>query len=213
MAFMDFFTGKPGGWEQVSTVSPQQSQFMNSLLQNLGPQASQAFNFQPIAQAATNRFEQQTLPSIAERFAGMGSKRSSGYNQAMANAYENLQTNLAGQQAQFGLQSQGNLAKLLGLGLKPKFENIYMEGQESPFASILPYLIHAGVGIATGGASLPISAGMLGAGTADVGPLQNWLGSLFGGGNKAVPQAQANPTTTAVGQAPIRSGGYAGRVR
>lgn len=152
LAPTSFFGGREGGIYQSPTSTPQQSQFMNMLLQQLGPQATQAFNFQPIAQAATNRFEQQALPSIAERFAGMGSKRSSGYNQAIANAYENLQTNLAGQQQQFGLQSQGNLAKLLGLGLQPQYENVFDPGASGGFMQLLSALAQ-GLGRA-GGAAL-----------------------------------------------------------
>lgn len=140
LAPTSFFGGRQGGVYQAPTTTGTQSNFMNMLLQQLGPQASQAFNFQPIAQAATNRFEQQTLPSIAERFAGMGAKRSSGYNQALANAYENLQTNLAGQQSQFGLQSQSNLAKLLGLGLQPQFENVFDPGSSGGFMQLLAAL-------------------------------------------------------------------------
>lgn len=149
-----FWTGRQASLSQAPTKSPQQSQFMNQLLQQLGPQANQAFDFQPIAQAATQRFNEQTLPSIAERFAGMNSKRSSGYEQALANAQGGLQQQLAGQQAQFGLQSQGNLAKLLGLGLQPQFENNFDPGASGGFMQLLQALFEGlgkGGGMALGG--------------------------------------------------------------
>jgi len=180
MPIGEFFTGKKPSFEQVPTRSPQQLQTMQSLLKNLLPQAQQSFDFGPIAQGATQRFEQQTMPQISEAFGGAGAKRSSGYNQAIANAMETLQTQLAGQESQFGLQSQGNIANLLGMGLGQQFENVERPGEESPFATILPYLLHALAAFGTSGATVPISAAMLGAGKADTGPLQQFFGG--GGG-------------------------------
>lgn len=165
MAFADFFRGREPSVRQASTVTPEQQQAMSQLLQLL-PQAQQSFNFEPIAQAAQQRFQQETQPGIGERFGAMQAKRSSGYNQALANAYRDLQTNLAAQQSQFGLQSQGNLANLLGMGLKPQFENIYEQGEESPFASLLGQALPLAAAYFTGGSSLPIT---------------QLLGGLFGG--------------------------------
>lgn len=184
MAFRDLFTSR-SSVQQLPTTSPQQTQVMNQLLQTLSPQLGQMQSFEPVAEAAQQRFAQQTAPSIAERFAGIGAQRSSGYNQALANAQRDLQTQLAGQEAQFGLSQQNNLANLLQLALQPQFENIYQQGGPTGLSRILELLGHTGAGIATGGASVPFSAGMLGAGSGgDYSGLQNVFGdirsSLFG---------------------------------
>lgn len=158
MPFLEeFFSGRGPQTHQLSTVTPQQENVLNQLLGSVPSQLLQSLSFEPIAQAAQQRFQQQTLPTIAERFGSMNAKRSSGYNQAIANAMENLQTNLAGQQAQFQQQGQSVLANLLGLGLRPQFENVFEPGQESGLTSllreILPMAARAGIGYATGGAS------------------------------------------------------------
>ena len=162
----EFFTGRKPSVQQVPTRSKQQIQGMDQLVANLLPQVQQSFDFGPIAQAATSRFEQQTMPGIEERFGGANAKRSSGYNQSIANAMENLQTQLAGQQSQFGLQSQANMGNLLNLGMGQQFENVMDEGSESPFgamlAQLLPLLLHGGAAFATSGASIPASAAMYG---------------------------------------------------
>lgn len=182
MAF-DLF-GKPQGqYKQLPTKTPQQSQAVNQLLQQLMPQLQQSFDFEPIAQAATNRFNQQTLPGIGERFAALDGQRSSGYSQALANAQRDLQLGLAGQQQQYGLQQQGNLANLFGATQQPQFENIYEEGEQNPFLKLLELAGHAAAAYGTGGASVPFSASMLGgpsAGNQDYSQLQGFFKNLPG---------------------------------
>jgi len=89
---------------------------------------------QAIAQAAQNRFQQQTLPSILNAF-GSGAKTSSALNQALAAGAANLNTDLgaelarmqlgaaqgigglAGQQGALGLSRSGQqLSALQGMG-------------------------------------------------------------------------------------------------
>jgi hypothetical protein len=120
----------------------------NSGLGMLGqPQFNQQqkpFNFQPIAQEARQGFAQQTIPSIAERFTGLGAQRSSAFGQQLGQAGAGLETNLAslgaqyglqnrGQEAQIGLQNQQQLLQyilsLLGLGTQRTFENAYQPRQ------------------------------------------------------------------------------------
>lgn len=177
MALMDLFSTKTQV-NQVPTRSNQQMDTMNQLLSTIMPQLQQTQSFEPIAQAAQQRFNQQTMPSISERFAGMNAQRSSGYNQAMANAQRDLQTQLAGQQSQFQLGQQKNLGQLLGLGLQPQFENVIEEGGVTGLGRLLELLGHAGGAYLTDGASVPFSAGMLGAGT---GGDYSQLMKFFGG--------------------------------
>ena len=184
---MALFRSTPGKWSQVSRVTPQQSALVQQLLSMLqggqGPQGlGNAFNFEPIAQAATNRFNQQALPSIGERFAGMDAQRSSGYSQAQANAMRDLQLDLAGQQQRFGMENQRNLTDILGLALQPQFENVYQEGKPGALSGLIPDLLgllgHGTAAFATGGASLPFSAAMYGGrgGSGDYTDLMRWFG-------------------------------------
>lgn len=84
-----------GGYEQAIGI----------LQQYLNPESDVYKNFEaPYRQ----EFEQQTVPGLAERFAGMGAQggalSSSGFGQALGAAGANLQTNLA--QLKSGLQRQ-----------------------------------------------------------------------------------------------------------
>ncbi len=75
------------------------------------------------------QFEQQTVPGLAERFAGAGALggglSSSGFGQALSTAGGNLQTQLAALKASLGQQASGQLMgnyqglSGLGLGTKP----------------------------------------------------------------------------------------------
>lgn len=60
------------------------------------------------------QFEQQTIPGLAERFAGMGAQggalSSSGFGQALGSAGGNLQSSLAQLKAQLQQQAAGNIA-------------------------------------------------------------------------------------------------------
>lgn len=113
----------------------QQSPLYNagsSYLQNIlsgDPNAFAAFEA-PYLQ----NFEQNIVPGIAERFAGMGTGagalNSSGLNNSLAQAGRNLQTDLAGLRA--GLQMQA-LPQALGYAQQP-YSNILAGSQVSPFA-------------------------------------------------------------------------------
>ena len=72
--------------------------------------------FQPIADEARRSFGQETMPGIAERYAGLGATRSSGFNSALTGAGEGLESKLAALKAQYGLQRSGQMQNLLGMG-------------------------------------------------------------------------------------------------
>jgi len=202
MAFwQDLFEGKPTTHTQLSLLNPEQEKYRSNILGQAQRGLNQSFDFTPIATAAQNRFQQQTLPSISERFANFNAQRGSGFNQATANAQRDLQTDLAAQQAQYGQQSMRTWADLLGQGLRPTSENITEEGTEpginNIIESILPLLIHGGAAYATGGASIPFSAAMYGGGGGDYSELMKWFSNMRGK-NKQSDNKQNNnqPQTT-----------------
>jgi hypothetical protein len=68
---------------------------------------------QAIAQAAQNRFQQQTLPSILNAF-GSGAKTSSALNQALAAGAANLNTDVAAELARMQLGAAQGMGSLSG---------------------------------------------------------------------------------------------------
>jgi hypothetical protein len=115
--------GSPQGPDSSKPrLSMQQRGALNDILnQGLSGLQNNKFDFAPIAQQARTQFNQQTIPSIAERFTAMGGGggRSGAFAQQLGQAGANLETNLAALQSQYGLQQQGNLLRMLGLGLSP----------------------------------------------------------------------------------------------
>jgi hypothetical protein len=136
---------KGGGYIKKPAVTGSQKNLLDQLLSNANPQlqsAAQGFQQflpgggggEPIANAAQQRFQQQTIPSIMNAF-GAGSKSSSALNQALAAGASNLNTDIASQLAQMQLQASSGLGQLgmgqAGLGAQtPQFA--YMQRQQ-PF--------------------------------------------------------------------------------
>jgi hypothetical protein len=131
-ALMGFFGGdKKDKMKKVSTMTKGQQALLSQLEQMLGPQGQMGQGYQgalglqnqlmdPSSQAVQqfsqpymNQFEQQTVPGLAERFAGMGANggalSSSGFGQALGAAGGNLQSNLAQLKAMLGQQAAQSL--------------------------------------------------------------------------------------------------------
>src|ERR1700684_1866670 len=103
----------PGQLKQLSTVTPGQGNIIGqagtSGLDLLKRIQGNQFNFEPIAQQARTQFNTQTIPSIAERFASMGSggsQRSSSFANALGSAGSGLEQSLAALRSQYGLQER-----------------------------------------------------------------------------------------------------------
>lgn len=128
---------------KVPTMSKPQQALLNQLMQMLSPQGNLgqgnqgAIDYQQqlmnpssqaveqFAQPYMNQFNQQTIPGLAERFAGMGAMggglSSSGFGQALGAAGGNLQAQLAQLKAGLGQQAaqslMGQYGQLSGMGL------------------------------------------------------------------------------------------------
>lgn len=72
-------------------------------------QASQAFG--PFEEAARKSFQQQTIPGIAERFAGQGALGSSAFQGALGQAASDLESQLAQAKANYSAQQMDQLMK------------------------------------------------------------------------------------------------------
>ena len=141
MGFSDFMFGQSGQMTQNPLRSQQQMGWMNQL----GSQAASGlgghqFDFAPIEAKARQGFQQQTVPSIAERFSNMGSgggQRSSAFAGALGQAGAGLDTNLAAMRSDYGMQQQNQLMQMLQMALQPQFENIYQPGHGGIMGSLM----------------------------------------------------------------------------
>lgn len=181
MAFLDFLKGTPAQTQQFQRFTPEQQQALSKLL-SMGQQGLQnpTQGFEPIAQQARTQFEQQTVPTLAERFTSMGggSLSSPAFSSQLGQAGSGLEGSLAALKSQYGLGQQSHFANLLGMGLSPQFETGYTprqpgfaeqagQGLAGGLGSLLPLL-----GLLFGG---PVGGAIGGAGSAGLSGLMSLL--------------------------------------
>jgi hypothetical protein len=137
----EFLGGTPGRFDQVGRYNPNQERAFNQLLSQglqglMNPQAG----FQPIANQARQQFQNQTVPSLAERFtAGAGGALSSpAFASQLGSAGAQLEGNLASGAAQYGMNNQSNLLQMLGMGLQPQFDTYQNPGQAGFAQNAMP---------------------------------------------------------------------------
>lgn len=134
--FGGFGGGGDDKMKKVETLSKEQKAFFNQIMQMLGPEGQLGKGYQnslnlqnqlmdPSSEAVNqfaapymNQFEQQTVPGLAERFAGLGGMggglSSSGFGQALSSAGGNLQAQLAQLKAGLGQQASQSLMRQYG---------------------------------------------------------------------------------------------------
>lgn len=126
---------RDGGYQKLATGTADQTSLINQLIAQYGGQGGlqeQAMNalkgylpggeaFSPIEAQAREGFQQQTIPSIVESL-GQGQKGSSALNQALASAGSGLESQLAAQKSQMGMQA---------IGMSQPY---YQQAMESQFA-------------------------------------------------------------------------------
>lgn len=131
-----FWSGTPGYSQALPTQTPQQMQLSNAsgqagmqLLSKIGqPDYS---GFEPIAQQATNYYNEELIPSLAERFTGMGlgAQNSSAFAEQLRSGASDFAQGLAALRSQHGMQQQGlnnqTIGTLMSGGMQPQYENLY----------------------------------------------------------------------------------------
>lgn len=156
--------GSGGGYDLAQ-------QYFNSLL---GPNQQQAFD--QFSQPYMQQFNEQTLPQIAERFAGGGALSSSGFGQALGGAASGLQAQLAQIFSQLQGQAAGqqynqyNQLSQTGLNYQP-----FAYNKQQGSAGLLAPLL-GGIGTAMGG---PIGTAI---GSGIGGGISNLFKGFGGGG-------------------------------
>ena len=185
--FSDWLWGKEAKVRQATTMTPQQQAYQAQALkgaqEGLGPGMQYLMSilqddpqtYSDFEAPMQRQFEQQVIPTIAERFAGMGSGGavgSSGMNLAMAQAGREYSQDIAQLRAKLKSQALDQLRGLSDQGMQSQFTNIYEPAQAG-----------AAQGIVTGLAQGAGMAMMPGAGMAGGGAM-NILRGLGGGGGQ-----------------------------
>ena len=137
------FMGEPERERQFQRFTPEQQSALDQLLK----QGMESTDISGIEGLARKRFEEETIPSIAERFTAMGGgQRSSAFQSTLGRAGSDLEAQLAALRPQLGMQK-------LGMGLQPRFETAYQPSQPgmlqtgaTSLASLLPMLMLLGGG-------------------------------------------------------------------
>lgn len=159
----NFAVGQPQKIEQLQRFTPDQLSVLSMLLgQGMQGLQNPYQGFEPIAQQARSQFQQQTIPSLAERFSSMGSNAlsSPAFATQLGQAGANFETGLAALQSQYGLQNRSQMLDILGMGLQPQFENVQMNAQPGMLQQILPTAgklgMHSlGAGLTGGWSAIP----------------------------------------------------------
>lgn len=148
-------------------MTPEQKQFLNSLITGIGPQAMQAYPgllqgysedlYQTgVVDPAMRQYEQQILPSIQQRFVDANAGSSSALNQALTQSAGDLSNILAGQkinlQQSMSQQQLGALGQILSLLNTRQFDPIV----QGPQSGLLKDLV--GTGGQLGGAAIMSSS-------------------------------------------------------
>ncbi len=187
-------------FEQTSRLGPEQEALKNQLISaNMKPGAGGSFgtaadywrgllgdeseDFNMFARPELRRFHQQTIPDLAEQFAGMGSggMSSSGFRNAAVGAGTDLSERLGAIRAQLRQSAAQGLMGLGQTGLQGFYENTYQQEAPSPWASIAPV---AGtlIGGMMGGPAGAMAGGALGGLAGNAGVSGMGTSNPYGGG-------------------------------
>lgn len=201
---MSFFFGTPESFQQRSTLAPEQQGLYKQLLASIqGQGAGGAFgqsadyyrgllgndsqDFNAFAAPEQRRFQQETIPGLAEQFAGMGSGAlsSSGFRNAAVNAGTDLSERLGAIRAQLRQQGAQGLMGLAQQGLGQYTQNIHRPREPGLLESAAP-----AIGSLAGSFLGPIGTAAGGA----IGNLASqWIGNKFGNPGNVQPQQGLRP--------------------
>lgn len=164
---MSFLLGSKDKFKQLSTLEPGQEGLKNQLFNASGGAFGQAADyyknllsnnsedFRSFAAPELRQFQEQTVPGLAEQFAGMGSGglSSSGFRNAAVSAGSDLSERLGAIRARLREQGAQGLMGLGQQGLQRFNENVQIPGQEGFFSAIAPGVGAGLTALATGGLS------------------------------------------------------------
>lgn len=132
MAFGQFLMGVPQRIEQVERFKPSGQNALEMLLKMGGNTLQNPYEgFDPIEKRARSQFNQQTIPSLAERFTSLGSNSlsSPSFASHLGQAGAGLEEGLAALRSDYGNQSRQHGLDLLRLGLTSPYESFGVDAQ------------------------------------------------------------------------------------
>lgn len=169
----EYLFGKKPKTKKLPTMSPQQEQLFKMLISSLGGQGGplqEAFGslqdllsqdseaYDVFSAPFMRQFEEQTIPGLAERFAGFGPESgalsSSAFGQSLGAAGAGLQERLAALRGNLQQQGRSDLFSLLQTGLgqspfayqqKPGSQG-FLTGAVGNIIGSIPQLAMAGLG-------------------------------------------------------------------
>lgn len=144
--FSDIIFGKSPKIKQMPNFTPEQQEFLGNILQMLqGPTASSMNwlqslfgdeNFSEYEQPILDQFEQQTIPSILERFTGQGAQSSSGLNQALAQAGRGLSGDISQQRANMRINAINPIQNFIQTALGKQTTPYMTGGTQGAFGGL-----------------------------------------------------------------------------
>lgn len=119
---------------QYPTMSPEQQQFQDQILKLLGGELGGEEDFESFAAPYKRQFNEETIPGISERFAGLGGLSSSGFTQSLGQAGAGLSEKLASLQQMLKRQK---FQSLLPFAFQSRFHTDIEKPQQGNWLSDL----------------------------------------------------------------------------
>lgn len=154
--------GQQGKQIPIQTMTPEQRDLQNQIIQQLGQLTPEAFarlsellggddeSFSKFEQPYLRQFERDIIPRIMERFGGSagshGALSSGGLNQSLAQAGTDLSTNLASLRGGMQQNALSQLQGLLGAGFQSQFSPAYRPPTGGLLGGMAPGLGALGAG-------------------------------------------------------------------
>lgn len=146
------FNDNKGSMERVPILNEDQQRLLSQMMPHLGRGQESGLNYinqilsnDPEAMRAfeapyMRQFQQDIVPAISERFAGMGTGgtlSSSGLDQSLGQAGRELSENLASLRANLKQNALGSLQGLTSQAMRPTFETVYHQPQAGYLGGLL----------------------------------------------------------------------------
>lgn len=203
---------QPGNWWSglkptmagVDIYNQNQTDTLNNLIERaMGGLDPSKMSLEPENQRIMSQFNKQIIPSIASRFANMGegAMGSSGFQGALGGAMGDLGERLQANTAQYNRQMAPMYMGMLGAGLQPRQEQMFMPGTSGMSGQLMEAL-SSGLGqlisnIISGQGGMDLLKALLGAGGGGGSAAKTGMGgaNYFGGGVgvQSLRSAVSNP--------------------
>ena len=195
MGLLDFLFGKKPKVQQVPLYNQPQQDLISQLLgsskelipegtdflkQLLSPDSELMQRFEA---PAWRQFNEQIVPSIANRFAGLGGGlNSSAFQQALKQASTQFAENLSAQRGQLGLQGLQSIFPYVQGGLTQQYNQVSVPGTQGIFGGLAQGLAQSPFLSVLQNALVNRGAGQSGFSSGSISPSGYGLGSSYYGG-------------------------------